>query len=52
MFESVRVGARGNAQVLVVGQFQGESLDRATARLDPDGSMKEAACSAGQRGHG
>ena len=43
MFESVRVGARGNAQVLVVGQFQGESLDRATARLDPDGSMKEAA---------
>jgi leucyl aminopeptidase len=43
MFDSVRVSARGNAEVLVVGQFQGESLDRATARLDPDGSMKEAA---------
>jgi leucyl aminopeptidase len=43
MFESVVVSSRGNAQVLVVGQFQGEALDRATARLDPDGSMKEAA---------
>lgn len=43
MFESVRVGSRGNAQVLVVGQFRGERLDRTTARLDPDGSLKEAA---------
>ena len=42
MFQSVRVGARGNAQVLVVGQFQGEALDRATKRLDPDGSLKAA----------
>ena len=43
MFESVRVGARGNAQVLVVGQFRGETLDRVTGRLDPDGSLKSAA---------
>lgn len=43
MFETVRVSSRGNAQVLVVGQFQGEPLDRTTARLDPDGSLKEAA---------
>ena len=42
MFASVVVSSRGNAQVLVVGQFQGEALDRATARLDADGSMKEA----------
>ena len=43
MFESVRVGSRGRAQVLVVGQFKGERPDRTTARLDPDGSLKETA---------
>ena len=43
MFDSVRVSARGNAQVLVVGRFQGETLDRATKRLDPDGSLAETA---------
>ncbi|HHN77652.1 MAG TPA: leucyl aminopeptidase family protein [Phycisphaerales bacterium] len=37
MFQSVRVSARGNAQVLVVGQFKGEKLDRTSARLDAAG---------------
>ena len=43
MFEAVRVSARGNPQVLVVGQFKGERLDKATTKLDPDGSLREAA---------
>lgn len=43
MFESVRINSRGNAQALVVGQFKGEKPDRQTARLDPDGTLAEAA---------
>lgn len=42
MFESVRVGSRGSASVLVLGHFAGEKLDRASARRDVDGSVREA----------
>lgn len=42
MFESVRIGSRGNVDTLVLGFFSGEKLDRATASRDPDGSVKLA----------
>ncbi len=42
MFESVSVGVRGKASVLVAGYFQDEGLDRATARLDVAGVMGAA----------
>ena len=42
MLDSVRVSSRGSVDVLVVGQFEGAKLDRASAAHDPDGSVKAA----------
>ncbi|MBX3321939.1 MAG: leucyl aminopeptidase family protein [Phycisphaeraceae bacterium] len=42
MFESVRVGSRGNVDTLVLGCFSGEKLDRASARRDTDGAARAA----------
>lgn len=43
MFDSIRVGGRGQARVLVLGQFRGEKLDAASKKLDPSG---HGACAA------
>lgn len=43
MFESVRVSARANPTVLVLGQFKGEALDRQSAKRDTDGWIKDCA---------
>lgn len=42
MFDSVRIGSRGNVDTLVVGVFSDQKLDRSTASHDTDGSMKVA----------
>lgn len=45
MFESVRVGGaagRGRADVLVIGYFQGEPIDRRTRESDPYGTVGAA----------
>lgn len=44
MFESIRVVApRAQARTLVLGQFQGQPLDAASAKLDPSGVAAAAA---------
>src|SRR5947209_7717810 len=44
MFESVRVvAAKGAPQVLTVGQFQGQKLDKETLAHDPSGVLAAAA---------
>ncbi len=43
MFESVRTVTRGQARVLVLGQFKGEKLDPDSRRLDPSGQAAAAA---------
>lgn len=43
MFSSVKYASRGTASVLVLGQFKGQSLDKATRELDIDGVGVEAA---------
>ncbi len=42
MFSSITVGGRGTPRALVVGQFKGQKLDKATLALDPDGSVEAA----------
>lgn len=42
MFESVRIGFRGEAQALVVGVFSDKKLDARTLALDGDGSIARA----------
>lgn len=37
MFDSVSIASRGNAEVLIIGQFKGQSLDADTKKLDPEG---------------
>ncbi|MFG0325693.1 MAG: leucyl aminopeptidase family protein [Phycisphaerales bacterium JB037] len=43
MFRTISVGGRAAASTLVVGQFKGQSLDKHTVSLDPDGTVVEAA---------
>lgn len=46
MFEAIRVVARSGGagkRVLVLGQFQGQGLDAASAKLDPSGAAAAAA---------
>ncbi|MCC6675952.1 MAG: leucyl aminopeptidase family protein [Phycisphaerales bacterium] len=45
MFESIRIVARAGAgnRILVLGQFQGQGLDPASARLDASGAAAAAA---------
>ncbi len=42
MFDAVRVSSSGKPDTLVLGQFAGEKLDRASSKRDPDGSVKSA----------
>ncbi|KAA0217477.1 MAG: leucyl aminopeptidase family protein [Leptolyngbya sp. PLA3] len=42
MFDSIRIGSRGNVDTLVIGMFSGQKFDRATGSRDPDGSVKLA----------
>ncbi len=46
MFSSIVVGGRTAPKALVVGQFKGQKLDKATLSLDTDGSI----AAAGKRG--
>jgi len=43
MLDSVRTGFRGSAEVLVVGQWKGEKLDKQSAGADPSGWAADAA---------
>ncbi len=43
MFESLKVGGRAKPEVLVVGRFAKQNLDKATLALDADGSIAAAA---------
>ncbi|HVZ94291.1 MAG TPA: leucyl aminopeptidase family protein [Phycisphaerales bacterium] len=42
MFQSIRVAAISNPNVLVVGHFQNEAPDKATLALDPTGALEAA----------
>lgn len=42
MFDSVTLASRGNAKVLVLGQFSGEKLDANSKKLDPSGAAASA----------
>ncbi|MEZ6319427.1 MAG: leucyl aminopeptidase family protein [Phycisphaerales bacterium] len=43
MLDSVRAGFRGTPQVLVIGQWKGEKLDKQSAGADPTGWAADAA---------
>lgn len=42
MFSNIKVGGRGKADSVIVGIFEGQSLDAATKSLDVDGSIAAA----------
>ncbi len=42
MFESVRIGKSGKAEVLILGCFKGEGLDKDSKQRDSDGSVAAA----------
>jgi leucyl aminopeptidase len=42
MFESIRIGGPAVPEVLVVGHFQNEQIDKATREIDPYGTVADA----------